>query len=1006
MAVTITTTVNSSNYAAIFASVDTAKMLIEEAGTTEITTGKLHLESGWTFIGNLYIQATVPQLIPVDLTDPSLYTLAIDDAIVIVTDNAGSNRINGGGIYVKRGDLRYTNASDQYQFGGFSSSVFPYFNVNGLRMHTDGGRFLFNNNKSAITSVTNDLQFTGSGKVELNVIWGSDLNKYTPPYEADNIVGIERFPASVTHIGEDGTGTGNNFTYFNEWIFNKVAGVTGPSLGVRDDINVIVNDPLLNDGQVVTCTRINSGHVNQWVEVRRSFIPKFINTSLAPIEGVKLYIDNTTESLFQWMSNVGRTVYTTLEDANLAGGFKTDYDYKTGQVVSSLSTGLLDDGGKCWYRVAKWKEGVDAISTPVVDFTGTPTAYSFKYGFIQVNIPLSNTEKTELSVTGVVDANIILSKAAADALTVFSNDSEIYDRTLAFYEDNFGTYLTPLISAIGVYGAINLILNATAGTPYAYSNTGNGTITVKSAAAFTGGYEGTGNTTVQNGTLLNGGAFDCDVNIDNNSEADTYTNVVIDKLIHTGTGTRTLTLDGGTVTELEVTGGADLTVSLLNGATVTTSTETSGTITLVQNVSILDAALIDGTRVQLWNITKGAELDNSVVSGGGGYSYNVNLLGAAVDDGDTLRIRATYQSGVTAKLSAEASGIVSTTGLTFLLTQEADTIYDTIGLDGSLITKFTADYINDEVDIVTASDFLGTELYSRFIYFETTEEGIRNFFRGFMAVDIANYKNDVTVLDLFLNNNAATNLKQTDNVRLYKSNGVYPVRNPTTGGGGVDVVWRSQVYVADTSIAPTVQEVVDGVWDEVIDNANHNTAKSAGKRLRQAGTSLAVEGSVNDPTPSTSSFITDLVQGETSFYADQTCIFVSGDLEGQARIITSYNSVTKVLTFDEPWTIAPADTDEFEIKADHVHPVSQIQAGLATETNATTNKNSIITEVAANETKIDLLQVDSTDIKAAHYNRRDLSGTTATIYEADDVTPKQTFTIVESAGVTTDITPD
>jgi len=72
---------------------------------------------------------------------------------------------------------------------------------------------------------------------------------------------------------------------------------------------------------------------------------------------------------------------------------------------------------------------------------------------------------------------------------------------------------------------------------------------------------------------------------------------------------------------------------------------------------------------------------------------------------------------------------------------------------------------------------------------------------GFTAIDIANYVNDVTVLDLFLNNNTATNIKQTDNVRLYKSNELYPVKNPTTGGGGIDVVWRSQVYIAETGVS-------------------------------------------------------------------------------------------------------------------------------------------------------------------------------------------------------------
>lgn len=137
----------------------------------------------------------------------------------------------------------------------------------------------------------------------------------------------------------------------------------------------------------------------------------------------------------------------------------------------------------------------------------------------------------------------------------------------------------------------------------------------------------------------------------------------------------------------------------------------------------------------------------------------------------------------------------------------------------------------------------------------------------------------------------------------------------------------TEVQVVETVAAVTeadMDQIVDKVWDEQIDNHNHNQAKSAGKRLRQAGTSLAVEGSVSGGAPTTTAFSTDLTQTVSSFYADQTLIFLSGNLEGQARVVTAYNAISKTLTFDEPWTQAPADGDEFEIKADHVHPVAQI----------------------------------------------------------------------------------
>ncbi len=71
------------------------------------------------------------------------------------------------------------------------------------------------------------------------------------------------------------------------------------------------------------------------------------------------------------------------------------------------------------------------------------------------------------------------------------------------------------------------------------------------------------------------------------------------------------------------------------------------------------------------------------------HSTSVNLLSASVDDGDTIRLRATYTSGTSAKSEALATGIIGITGLSFLTTQDDDTAYNTLALDGSTITKFT-----------------------------------------------------------------------------------------------------------------------------------------------------------------------------------------------------------------------------------------------------------------------------------------------------------------------------
>ncbi len=230
---------------------------------------------------------------------------------------------------------------------------------------------------------------------------------------------------------------------------------------------------------------------------------------------------------------------------------------------------------------------------------------------------------------------------------------------------------------------------------------------------------------------------------------------------------------------------------------------TGNTVTIDSSVIVpLTASnIIDDSRAQFYNVTKGVEISNGIVTGGSGYNTNIDINSAAFSVGDIIRLRATYQVGTTAKAELESTGALTASGLSFIDSQVDDDIYNTIGLDGSLITKLAADFVNNEVDLVTASDFEGTELYARCKYFVTLEDGIRKFFGALRAIDIGNYINDVSIIDVYLNNNTSTNLKQIDNARIYKSDGTYPVRNPTTGGGGIDVVWRTNIFVAQTGVS-------------------------------------------------------------------------------------------------------------------------------------------------------------------------------------------------------------
>ena len=283
-----------------------------------------------------------------------------------------------------------------------------------------------------------------------------------------------------------------------------------------------------------------------------------------------------------------------------------------------------------------------------------------------------------------------------------------------------------------------------------------------------------------------------DGDVDLNALSTPLTGITADSIDFDTAGT--YTLDGCTIAEVINSSGGAITLNLTNGTDITTNTGPN--ITLEQSVDITATNIIDGSRVQIYNVTKSAEIANSLVSGGSGYSTSVNLLSASVDDGDTIRLRATYTSGTIAKSEALATGIVGIAGLSFLTIQDDDTAYNTLSLDGSTITKFNADYVNDEVDVSVGSDFTLAEFYSWWVYNTTTSQGISEFFGGVTAVDEANFKINNSIVNIYFDNTTSTNISQTDNRRVYREDGVRPVVSSTSGGGGIDVEWRSPVTIA------------------------------------------------------------------------------------------------------------------------------------------------------------------------------------------------------------------
>jgi hypothetical protein len=130
--------------------------------------------------------------------------------------------------------------------------------------------------------------------------------------------------------------------------------------------------------------------------------------------------------------------------------------------------------------------------------------------------------------------------------------------------------------------------------------------------------------------------------------------------------------------------------------------------------------------------------------------------------------------------------------------------------------------------------------------------------------------------------------------------------------------------------------LVDLIWDEPLTGATHNVATSSGKRLRQTTAFQQIDSTVIDASATTTTFVTGLTSSVDNFYNDSMLVFTDGALAGQVRAIYDYIGATKTIVLEEALTSAPVNGVAFAIVSLHIHPVSQIQNGLATSAELVT----------------------------------------------------------------------
>lgn len=244
-------------------------------------------------------------------------------------------------------------------------------------------------------------------------------------------------------------------------------------------------------------------------------------------------------------------------------------------------------------------------------------------------------------------------------------------------------------------------------------------------------------------------------------------NLVID-----ATASSAFALSGSTITIKATTFTGDLTttgtITLSNGAIILgTYTDANGTnIILPWSVTEAEAT----ATLQLYNVTKDAEVVNQVVPGTANTRVTTNgtYTTSQIASGDNIRLRITCQAGTAAFLPYEAFGVASSAGISFRADQQADTVYNANGFDGSNISTLSADYPNVQIDISDGDGIADArELYAFYVYQSTTTTGIENWFGAMTAIDAMNYRVNTDVVDIKLQNTGTTALV-ISGARIYR----------------------------------------------------------------------------------------------------------------------------------------------------------------------------------------------------------------------------------------------
>jgi hypothetical protein len=164
-------------------------------------------------------------------------------------------------------------------------------------------------------------------------------------------------------------------------------------------------------------------------------------------------------------------------------------------------------------------------------------------------------------------------------------------------------------------------------------------------------------------------------------------------------------------------------------------------------------------------------------------------------------------------------------------------VYATNGLDGSAYeATFSPNFTSNYIVLDTNTDFAGKAAYAYFCYTLTSSNGMYRFWGGVTALDTGNYRIETDILNLYFDESAGF-VKQTDDVRIYRKDGLRPALDPTTGGSGIEINWRTPVSVVSTggsALTPTESAHLLGLANDIDQVIEGSTTLRQSVRLQNA----------------------------------------------------------------------------------------------------------------------------------------------------------------------------